>query len=40
MLRILYNLLEKINGEKGSVRLVPYCICQRMKVWLLININY
>jgi hypothetical protein len=39
MLNILYRSMEWLNGERGTARLIPYNIAQRIKVWLLINVN-
>lgn len=38
MLNILYTIIEHIDGEKG-LAILPYKLAQRVKVWLLININ-
>lgn len=39
MLHKLYTILEHLDGERG-IKLIPYKLAQRVKVWLLININY
>lgn len=39
MLHKLYTLIENLDGERG-IKLIPYKLAQRVKVWLLININY
>jgi hypothetical protein len=33
---ILYRMLENIDGEKGK-RFCPYCIAERLKIWILNN---
>lgn len=32
---VLYRLMERVDGERGSVRLLSYAMAERIKVWLL-----
>lgn len=35
----LYRLIEHINGEKG-LKLIPYSMGQKIKLFLLLNLTF
>jgi len=38
MFILLYKLMERIDGEKGKMRLLPYNMAEKIKIWCLLRI--
>jgi len=39
MLKTLYAVCEFLGGEKKAKAVLPYRVTQRIKIWLLVNLN-